>query len=190
MINFYSAKQDNSGAMVSWSVNSKDGSVWARLIKQTGTTTGEGGQRNGTYAGGQTINVKFNADEAGALIHGLRNFEKTSLFHKSPKGSTAINLSPYVIEAKGSTPEKRGLGFSVTQGELQFKIGMSLGQGETLAQFLEFALEHIFSALYSEEKKRIKESMDKKKGATSNPDGGEEASNPDAGDAQPDDEGF
>lgn len=161
-LQFYSARKDVTGAMASWSFNSKDGSVWLRLMKQTGVKTSAGGGTNGTYAGGATVNVKFNIDEVGGIIRSARNLEKVSFFHKSPTTTTTINLNAYVVPASGTNPEKTNYGLSVKQGQLEFKIGLSAGQAEALAQYLEFALGHIFSADYSEDKKRALDAAKKK----------------------------
>ncbi len=162
-LNFYSANKTNTGAMSSWSFNSKDQSVWVRLIKQTGSNQSASGGTNGTYKGGAAINVKFNVDEVGGIIRSARVLEPVSFFHQNPNNKTTIRFSPFEVKGQNGTSVRYGLSFK--QGDLEFKIGLSVGQAETLAQYLEFSLGHIFSADYAADKKRALEAQSKKTNA-------------------------
>ena len=159
-LQFYSANKSNTGAMSSWSFNSKDQSVWVRLIKQTGSNQSASGGTNGTYKGGAAINVKFNIDEVGGIIRSARVLEPVSFFHKNPNNQTTIRFAPFEVKGQNGTSVRYGLSFK--QGDLEFKIGLSIGQAEALAQYLEFSLGHIFSADYAADKKRALDAQSKK----------------------------
>lgn len=156
----YSPKSTGKGCMSAWSVNSKDESIWCKLIAQTGTDSA-----NGSFKGGAAINLKFNYAEVGDLIRAVQNVVKVSFFHKAGDTQTSITFSPYTIAAVGDKPERTGFGLNVKQGNLEYKLGVSNGSAYALVEYLKFALGHCFSANYSADKKAYEEAQKAKAAA-------------------------
>ncbi len=149
----YTATKTNNGSILDISFNSKDESIWFNLVKQTGTNTGPDGRVNGTYKDGAKVAVKFSYLEAGSILYAIRNKTEYSV----PHNGTSIRVGYWQIEP--TTPQnKRREGFSVSvkKDNVEYKSSFSVGTAEAVAKYLEFALDHIFSAIYSADKEFYK----------------------------------
>lgn len=149
-LSFYSTAPNNTGAALFVSFNSKDYTLFFRLVKQTGY---DAQIKKGTYKGGQQYSVAFNVNEVGEMINALRHCGEWSFYHSTKDRVVKGSLKYY----KAEQSKKEGVGLSVLVGEDVMKVGFTLGTAETLAQYLEFALTHIFSAMYADEKKEAEQ---------------------------------
>lgn len=176
---FYKPNKNNTGSACQWSFNSKgdDKAVYLELFKQTGwdETT-----ENGKFSGGEKLNLKFSyTKEVGGLIRVLENIQKVVLdsdgktnsnpgqkatfFHTSPKGTRSIDFVK--TEWKGNVLYGLTVRSKDENGAAsQFRISFDADEAVVLKEWLKFALTHIFSGVYSEDKKRYEEGKDKKKG--------------------------
>lgn len=80
-------------------------------------------------------------------------------FHTGANQITKIKFAPYYKE-KGAKKILSGIGLSVSKEDTKdsskkvgYSLGFSLGEATTLKQYLEFGLEHCFTAIYSADKK-------------------------------------
>lgn len=144
---FYKPNGSNTGNAVGFNFNSKEGALHAQFVKQTGPKS---------FKGGKKFNLKFNATEIGAFLNCIERGRGEKLFHQSEKGSTSIELKEY---AKSDT--KNGFTISVNpranEGEEKpqsYGFWFDAKEARTLKEYLQFVLDHFFSAEYSEDKKR------------------------------------
>jgi len=172
-IQFFKPNQKNTGNACSFSVNSKEGAVYANFIHQTGPQQ---------FKGGKSCNVKFSMYEVGSLIDTIEKGRKTNSFHKFPNGTQIVtyNFEPYYI-GEGDDKKFRGYGLSITQSDAEdssvpkekFSIGFTPGEAVTLREYFRWCLSHINDAIYSADKKareaNAKPAADAKKKETPKP---------------------
>ena len=154
---FYSPNFKNTGAALSVSSNSKEATVYFRLIKQTAW---DDKAKKGAFKGGAIVNVKLSSDETAGLIEAVRNKYQYSFYHSFDKQTTTGSFSYYRIEAK--TPKdkvREGFGLTIKKDNVEFKVGFSLGQAERLMLYLRFALDRAFNADYAADKKAYEDKM-------------------------------
>jgi len=157
---FYSGNTKGTGGALFVNFNSKDQAVYFRIVKQTGWNEKA---NKPTFAGGEQINVKLSPDEVGDIIHAVSGHDVCGFVHQSSAGSTTGSFRYYEIDdVRKPGNKKRGFGLTVKKGESEVRIGFPLGAGERLSQYLQFALEHIFNAIYAEDKKEAEEWRKKK----------------------------
>ncbi len=158
-LQFYKANAAAKGSATSLSFNSKDRALYISIIKQTSWNPTN---RTGTFKGGQQCNVKFSLSEVGEFIAALKNNSEFKAFHSSASGTTQISFAPYIDKQE----IQKGFGLKVysTKGteKTNFIIGFTFGEMEALSEYFKFVLNHFFSAIYSEDKKKA---LDKKKNA-------------------------
>lgn len=170
---FYSGTKSGSGGALFVSFNSKDQSVFFRVIKQTGWNDQTS---KPTFAGGATFSIKLTSDEVGDFIHAINGHDGCKFYHKFNEDVTVGNFSYYDKEYQGKDGKPhntRGFGLTVKREKpgnplLESKIGFSLGSAERLSQYLQFALQRINEAIYAQDKKEAEEYL-KKKDATNKP---------------------
>ena len=156
---FFSPNKSVTGGCAFFSFNSKDGSVFVKLLKQVANNI----DKKGNFDGKNALNIKLTEDEAAGFIRAVRTCGRCSFFHKSEKGDTQITFNHYVIKPK--TPEEKerqGYGLTVKRGAQEIKVGFTMDAAERLSEYMKFALTHIFSADYSADLKAHKENMAKK----------------------------
>lgn len=161
---FYSGTKSLTGGALFVSFNSKDQAVYFRVIKQTGWNEQIS---KPTFAGGPTLNLKLSPDETGEFIHAINGHDSCKFYHKFKDEVTMGNFTYYEKEYKGKDGglnKTRGFGLTIKKGELEAKIGFSLGGAERLSQYLRFALTHMFNAIYAQDKKEFEEYQKKKNG--------------------------
>lgn len=180
---FYSPKVDGTGAALFVSFNSKDGAIYFKLQRQTGwnTTT-----KKGSFKGGASTNLKMSQDEAGAIINAIRTRGATKFYHQFGDSVTSGQFTYFKV---GEPPqEKRGFGLTISKAEEKFKIGFTEGSAERLMEYLRFALSHIFSAIYSADKKAFEQRQAENEPSGKKPKREEQAEESNAeGEAQPQD---
>lgn len=156
---FFSPNKSITGGCAFFSFNSKDGSVFAKLLKQVANNP----DKKGNFDGKNALNIKLTEDEAAGFIRAVRTCGNCSFFHKSEKGDTQITFNHYVIQPKTEQErERQGFGLKVKRGNQEIKVGFTMDAAERLSEYMKFALTHIFSADYSADLKAHKENMAKK----------------------------
>lgn len=165
-LKIYSATKLNAktnqygGAILDVSFNSKDESIWFNLKKQTGVNVGSDGRTSGIYKDGASVAVKFSIHEAGSLLYAIKNKSEYSVPHN--ESSIRFNYWSMDPTTPGAKP-REGFSLSVKKDNVDFKSTFNLGTAETLAEYLRFALEHIFSAIYAADKKFYEDGQKNKK---------------------------
>ena len=167
---FYGANKATTGGMLDVSFNSKDASIYFRAAKQVNNNPDK---RNYDYE--TAVSFKFTPDEAAQIVKTIRTDGKWKFYHTfDAKDGTKIvtsgSLNWYEIPAKneGQDPST-GFGFTGTKGDFTCKVALSSGGAERLAEYLQFALEHIFSSDYSEDKAKALERQAKKAAESGSP---------------------
>lgn len=163
-LQFYKPNKNNTGGACTFSLNSKESCVFIELIKQNGwDAAGRGGQGNGIFKGGDKANIKISTNECGAMIRVIENNLGgiPAMIHTSSNGSKTVRFYQWGKDAQGNG-EFKGWSVSVLAKDKEgkeTKIACSLSFDEIIVvrEYLKFALVHIFSAIYAEDKKRAKE---------------------------------
>ena len=162
MISFYKPNSKNTGTACSFSVNSKDGSVWSSLIKQSSwneaTKTGSFSDNKDNPQ--KSARVKFSLTEAAGLLEALDKNVEFSAYHSSDKQVTKIKFSPYLKDDK-----QIGFSYSVNkeskdniENKQSFLLGFYFNEARLLREFLIHALNSVFKAQEVEAIKKIKNS--------------------------------
>lgn len=159
---FFSPNSKISGGASFFSFNSKDGSIYIKLLKQIANNP----DKKGNFDGVNPINIKLGQDEASDLVRAIRINGESKFYHSFGESKTSGSFKFYTIPAKDSFPAKSGYGLSVkkTQDgrEQEIKCGFTLASAERLSLWLQNALTHIFDAEYSQDIKDAKEYQEKK----------------------------
>lgn len=158
-ITFFAPNSKNAGGLLNVSFNSKDGAIFFRVQKQTGW---DEGTKKGSFKGGAFINCKMTLEETSSFIRAIRLNKSVSFYHSFDGGATSGGLSYYLFPAekqgdKVVKKEREGFGFTIKKENVEIKVGLATGSAEMLAQYLEFALDHCFSAIYANDKKEWEE---------------------------------
>lgn len=165
---FYKPNSRNTGAALSVSFNSKGDKkgVFFELIKQV---SWDDSTKKGKFGGGAKILSKFNTTEIAQFIDVIErgaDFEK-ALYHTNGESSSQINFTKMRnkvqqggkwVDAEGY----KGYVLYVNKGEDKISIGLTFSEAVELREYLKFALNHIFTALYSESIKEAKEYRERK----------------------------
>jgi hypothetical protein len=149
-LSFYSPKKDGSGAALFVRFASKDAKIILDTIQQVGFENGKG-----VFAGGKRDRIVLSVDEAGAIIHAIENKDNFDFFHSFGDKKVRGSFKYYSIQSENGL--KQGFGLIITRDELKTKVGFQMGQAYALREYLKFALDHIFSAIYSVDKKEAEE---------------------------------
>jgi len=162
---FYSPTNKVNGGALFASWNSKEGSVYFRVLKQIANNP----DKKGNFDGKNPLNIKLSQDEAADFVRAVRTNGESKFYHKFDSAVTTGSFKHYVIPAKDTFPARSGFGFSVkkTQDgkETEIKVGFTLASAERLSLFLQNALVHIFDAEYSQDLKDNKEYAEKRSAA-------------------------
>ncbi len=142
---FYSASPKVDMGALDMSFNSKDGSVYWRLAPQSGYNDSQ--RAKGVYDWKSAVNVKLDVGEVGAILRAIRTDSEFKFFHDFGGNKVSGSLKYW------QTEKSRGFGVNVTKGDKPIRVSLSLGDAELMAEYLRFALDHIFSADYAADKK-------------------------------------
>lgn len=148
MKSLFKPTKSNSGVVLGFSLNSKDGKLFLKFQRQTGPQS---------FTGGATFNVSLNEFEIGSFIDAMeRNVPIKSLIHKTEKGITTINWGPYINK---QTNEQMGFSLNVKPKDSDgfFGIGLSFGEMRTFKEYLQFCLGKMFSAKYAADKRSFED---------------------------------
>ena len=155
--NFFSPNKSINGGALFATFNSKDGSIYFRLLKQIADNP----SKKDNFDGKNPINIKLSQDEAADIVRAIRTNLESKFYHKFENNTCTGNFKYYVIPAKGEFKERSGFGLSIkkTSGEKvqEVKIGFTLGSAERLSIFLVNALKHIMDYEHIEDMKRFEE---------------------------------
>ena len=105
MIQFYKANAKVSGTACSFSVNPKDKSVYASLIKQK---SWDANSKTGRFDTENKCITKLSVMELGAIINAIETKSDWSAYHGTQTRATKMNFSPY------SQGDNHGYNFRVT----------------------------------------------------------------------------
>lgn len=161
---YYSPNTKLTGGALFASFNSKDASVYFKVLKQIANNP----DKKGNFDGQNPVNVKLSQDEIADIIRAIRTNTSSSFYHKFKDGVTTGKFTYYSLDAtdRENKPIKRtGFGLTIRRDDVEIKVGFTLGSAERLSLFLQNALVHIFDAEYSEDIKRAKEYANKAKPA-------------------------
>ena len=162
MISFYKPNSKNTGTACSFSVNSKDNSVWGSLIKQSSWNDAK---KIGSFSDNQnnpnkSVKVKFSLTEAAGLLDALERNTEFSAYHTSEKQITKIKLAPYIRDEK-----QVGFSYSVNKEDKQnvenkqsYLIGFYFNEARLLKEFLTYSLNSVFETQRIEAIKKAKNS--------------------------------
>ena len=160
MISFYKPNSKNTGTACSFSVNSKDESIWSSLIKQSSWNDSK---KIGSFSENQnnpnkSVKIKFSLAEAAGLLDALERQTEFSAYHNSEKQSTQIKLCPYIKDNK-----QIGYSYIVSKSDKQnsenkqsYLIGFYFNEARLLKQFLSYALDSVFESQRIEMIKKLK----------------------------------
>ena len=160
MLPFYKPNYKGNGSFANFSFNSKGEKkgVFITLGKQTGWNNEK---KTGSFKGGDQILSKLSLIEACAILRAIEKNTKASdkpFYHSSPAGVSTIHFQPY--ERGGS---QVGFSLGMTKQEAgstekqNFYIGFDFNEARLLAEWLKFAIDHIFSGMYSDQVKAARD---------------------------------
>jgi hypothetical protein len=156
--NYFSPNTRINGGALFASWNSKDGSVYLKLLKQIANNP----DKKGNFDGANPIHIKLTQDESADIIRAVRTKGKSKFYHTFDGKTTTGTFTYYEIppQKEGDEP-KAGFGLTVKKTAdaqvTEIKIGFTLGSAERFNLFLQNALTHIFDAEYSEDVQKSKE---------------------------------
>jgi len=153
---FFAPNKSLTGGAILASFNSKEANVYFKVAKQVNNNPDK---KNFDFS--TAANFKFSADEAAGMFRAIRSCSEFKFYHTftgqdNVEHVTSGSLKFYSIEQDGKPP-REGFGFVGKKDNQEYKCGFTLDSAERLAQYLQFALEHIFAADYAEDKRRAEE---------------------------------
>lgn len=160
MITYYKPNSKNTGTACSFSVNSKDGSIWSSLIKQN---SWDESKKIGSFSGNQnnpskSVKIKFSLNEAAGILDAIERSTEFSAYHTSEKQTTQIKFAPYIKDEK-----QVGFSYMVSKSDKQnsenkqsYLIGLYFSEARLLRQFLSYALDSVFDSQRIEMIKKLK----------------------------------
>ena len=153
---FFAPNKSLTGGAILASFNSKEANVYFKVAKQVNNNPDK---KNFDFS--TAVNFKFSPDEAAGMFRAIRSCSEFKFYHSfvgqdNVEHVTSGSLKFYSIEQDGKPP-REGFGFVGKKDNQEYKCGFTLDSAERLAQYLQFALEHIFSADYAEDKRRAEE---------------------------------
>ena len=148
MIQFYKANPKVTGTACSFSVNPKDKSVYASLIKQK---SWDDKSKTGRFDADNKCITKLNIMELGALVNAIDTKTDWSAYHGTQTRATKMNFAPY------SQGGNEGFNFRVTadskedsEKKATFSMGFRYGEAEALKQYFLFSMNAVFQASLEE----------------------------------------
>ena len=156
-LTFFKAQATGKGSLGSIRFTSKDQSFFVEIVKQTSWNPEK---KIGSFIGGAKICTKLSMNEVGGMLLAVKNKSDYKTIHKTNERTLQIGFTPYHVDNK-ETGEKQvykgfGLSLFVNKDE-SYRIGFSPGELEILTRYLGFGLDHCFSAIYAEDKRKSEE---------------------------------
>ena len=174
MISFYKPNSKNTGTACSFTVNTKDASIWGSLIKQSSWNDAK---KIGSFSENQnnpskSVKIKFSLTEAAGILDAIERNVEFSAYHTSEKQTTRIKFCPYIKDDK-----QVGYSYSVNKEDKQnsenkqsYLIGFYFNEASLIKEFLKFALHSTFHQQEIENIKRLKNRKTEPTDSTSNVD--------------------
>lgn len=150
---FFSPKTNLNGGALFASFNSKDGSIFFKILKQVANNP----DKKNNFDGKNPINFKLSQDEAADIIRSVRTTSACSFYHKFKEDVTTANFKYYSVQGQNGQPNKSGYGLTVKKNDIEVKIGFTLGSAERLSLFLVNALNHIYDQEHRDDMKAAEE---------------------------------
>ncbi len=148
MIQFYKANPKVTGTACSFSVNPKDKSVYASLIKQK---SWDDKTKTGRFDADSKCITKLSTMELGALVHAIESKTDWSAYHGTQTRATKMNFAPY------SQGGNEGFNFRVTadskedsENKATYSMGFRYGEAEVLKEFFRFSMQLIFQSSHDD----------------------------------------
>jgi hypothetical protein len=154
MIQLFKSNKSVTGHAATFSVNSKEGSLYIQIIKQTGYSA----ERHlGSFKGGDKLNVKFNVWEVGSILDALAKNTTYKTVHKSAAKTTSVSVGPYFAQDDPKKILGYSFSFSYKEGDEPKRFSISLNSGEkvVIIEYLRFMLSKSFAASYAEQKRNF-----------------------------------
>ena len=153
---FFAPNKNLTGGAILASFNSKEANVYFKVAKQVNNNPDK---KNFDFS--TAANFKFSSDEAAGMFRAIRSCSEFKFYHTftgqdQVEHVTSGSLKFYSIEQDGKPP-REGFGFVGKKDNQEYKCGFTLDSAERLAQYLQFALEHIFTSDYADDKRRAEE---------------------------------
>jgi hypothetical protein len=172
-LQIYKPNKGNTGFCAHFTFNSKGDKkgVFVEIVKQNGwDASARGGQGNGIFKGGKKTTVKFSLAEVGEFIRALEtNTDAAKAFHTPKAGSATITFARFKGKVQNKDTKKweegqnyTGWSLGISRTDDRYAISMTFGEGVMLREWLKFALEHVYSGIYSDDLKQAKEYAAKK----------------------------
>ena len=156
MIQFYKANPKVTGTACSFSVNPKDKSVYASLIKQK---SWDDKTKTGRFDADSKCITKLNLMELGAIINAIEAKSDWSAYHGTQTRATKMNFSPY------SQGDNHGFNFRVTadskedsEQKATYSMGFRYGEAEALKQYFIFSMHSIYQTSLEEAQASFRDS--------------------------------
>lgn len=172
-LQLFKANSRGTGCAGTFSFNSKERCGFIELIQQV---SWDDKNQTGVFKGGNRTVLKLSLFEIGGMIDTLQSGREFKGYHSSADTVQTIKFAPYYAKnADGSKGALKGFAISVHRkdgdagSEKSFHIGITFSEAATLKQYWIFALEHIFSGIYSDDKKKAEEYKKKKQEKASAP---------------------
>lgn len=154
MIQLFKSNKSVTGHAATFSVNSKEGSLYIQIIKQTGYNA----ERHlGSFKGGEKLNVKFNMWEVGSIVDALVRNATYKTVHKSQNKTTSVSVGPYFAPDDDKKILGYSFSFSYKEGDEPKRFSISLNSGEkvVILEYFRFMLSKSFAASYAEQKRNF-----------------------------------
>jgi hypothetical protein len=157
-LQFFKANKNLKGCGIGLSFQSKDEAFYVSLVKQSAW---DDQKQRGSFQGDKT-NIKLSVTEVGGILDCIERNREFSTYHKSKRSNTQIKFAAYMVQGE-EKPIQKGFGLSVNQTDVEdttkkvsFLMPINFAEARAIKKYLEFALEHIYSAIYSADKEFFK----------------------------------
>jgi hypothetical protein len=157
MISFFHPTSKNTGYACSFSQNSKDGTIFAALLKQDSWDTAKhiGGFLGSRGNPDKHVNIKLNATEVSAILDSIDRYRIFSTVHTSDKDTKSINFGLWLSKPDPNKPDEKpqpkGYSFSITLTDkedstrkISWYIGLTFAESRLIREFLIYALNRMF----------------------------------------------
>lgn len=172
-LQIFKPNKANTGGAAHVSFSAKSGqknAAYVEFIKQNGwDAAARNGQGNGKFSGGAKTVIKLSTTEVATIIDAVeRREDAPAFFHTSPDGSAQIKFVRYAGKVKNAQGQYEtsktptGYSLSVSKGEDRYGITFTFGEARELSEYLKFALDKIFGAIYATDKEKAKEYAERK----------------------------
>lgn len=156
-LKFYKGRATGNGASCDIYFNSKDESCFITITKQSGY---DNVKKLASFFNGDFARMKFNTTELGKFLRTIEKNKESSGFHGGYEGNKQqYFFKPYFDKENEAIQKGYSLSFIRHEGgeKLSFQIGFDMDEARVLKEYFIFILNHIFSALYSADKKKMGE---------------------------------